>query len=85
MNTRSASHIKDSCGGREPKTCKFPPTAKLKPRVPVPGGKICFLIKLPAVRALPAFHVDPPEVVNQTVLLLNKVFYLGNKKKIVIT
>ena len=37
---------------------------------------------LPAVRTLPALHVDFPEVINQTAPLFNKVFNLEKNKKI---
>lgn len=33
-------------------------------------------IELPAVRTLPGFHMDLPEVVNQTAFLLNQVLNL---------
>lgn len=38
-------------------------------------------IELPAVRTLPGFHMDLPEVVNQTAFLLNQVLNLKHTHK----
>lgn len=37
------------------------------------------LYQLPAVRALPRFHLDPPEITYQTVLLFHEEFDLKKK------